>query len=229
MEDVFDLYAESPIRSAQWSALTKDRPSPSSLRPISVKAGQLEHYELRLQVQRHCQSVHLPRRTHRPLAQGRHHRQPRRGRLRRLHARPSPPSLLKGRAHPGRAGQYAHPPRRRALPSFPAGRSAPPPVSAPVPPRPKHASWLSMVEIEIGVLRSQFLDQRIQWTERILSEVGAWERQCNASRARIKWTFTTEKARAKAGALTSAGLRPKRHNHRAKNQSLSPPPLVCTH
>lgn len=58
---------------------------------------------------------------------------------------------------------------------------------------------------------------------------GAWERQCNASRARIKWTFTTEKARAKAGALTSAGLRPKRHNHRAKNQSLSPPPLVCTH
>lgn len=64
---------------------------------------------------------------------------------------------------------------------------------------PKHANWLSMVEIEIGVLRSQFLDQRIQWTERILSEAGAWERQCNASRARIKWTFTTEKARGKAG------------------------------
>lgn len=137
MEDVFDLYAESPIRSARWSALTKDRPSPSSLRPISVKAGQREHYELRLQAQRYRQFVHLPRRTHRPLAQGRHHRQPRRGRLRRLHARPSPPSLLKGRAHPGRAGQYAHPPRRRALPSLPAGRSAPPAVPAPVPPRPQ--------------------------------------------------------------------------------------------
>lgn len=94
---------------------------------------------------------------------------------------------------------------------------------------PKHASWLSMVEIEIGVLRSQCLDRRIQCTQRIVSEVAAWKRPRNASRVRIKWTFTTEKARAKAGALTSAGLRPKRHNHRAKNQSLSPPPLVCTH
>lgn len=56
-----------------------------------------------------------------------------------------------------------------------------------------------MVEIEIGVLGSQFLDRRIQCTQRILSEVAAWERQRNASRARIKWMFKTEKARAKAG------------------------------
>lgn len=49
---------------------------------------------------------------------------------------------------------------------------------------PKHTSWLSMVEIEIGVLRSQCLDRRIQCTQRILSEVAAWERQRNASRAR---------------------------------------------
>lgn len=64
---------------------------------------------------------------------------------------------------------------------------------------PKHASWLSMVEIEIGVLRSQCLDRRIQCTQRIVSEVAAWERPRNASRARIKWMFPTEKARAKAG------------------------------
>lgn len=64
---------------------------------------------------------------------------------------------------------------------------------------PKHASWLSMVEIEIGVLRSQCLDRRIQCTQRIVSEGAAWERPSNASRARIKWMFTTEKARAKAG------------------------------
>lgn len=62
---------------------------------------------------------------------------------------------------------------------------------------PKHASWLSMVEI--GVLRSQCLDRRIQGTQRTVSEVAAWERQRNASRARIKWMFTTEKPRAKAG------------------------------
>jgi transposase len=62
---------------------------------------------------------------------------------------------------------------------------------------PKHASWLNMVEIEIGVLRSQCLDRRIDSHERLVSEIAAWERQRNSSRARIKWMFTTEKARAK--------------------------------
>ena len=56
-----------------------------------------------------------------------------------------------------------------------------------------------MVEIEIGVLRSQCLDRRIDSKERLVSEVAAWERQRNASRARIKWMFTTEKARTKMG------------------------------
>jgi transposase len=62
---------------------------------------------------------------------------------------------------------------------------------------PKHASWLNMVEIEIGVLRSQCLDKRIATREQLVSETAAWERQRNASGARIKWMFTTEKARAK--------------------------------
>jgi transposase len=64
---------------------------------------------------------------------------------------------------------------------------------------PKHASWLNMVEIEIGVLRGQCLDRRIATQERLVSEIAAWERQRNASGARIKWMFTTEKARAKMG------------------------------
>ena len=64
---------------------------------------------------------------------------------------------------------------------------------------PKHASWLNMVEIEIGVLRSQCLDRRIATQKHLVSEIAAWERQRNASRARIKWMFTTEKARAKMG------------------------------
>ena len=62
---------------------------------------------------------------------------------------------------------------------------------------PKHASWLNMVEIEIGVLRSQCLDRCIDSHERLVSEIATWERQLNSSRARIKWMFTTEKARAK--------------------------------
>jgi transposase len=64
---------------------------------------------------------------------------------------------------------------------------------------PKHASWLNMVEIEIGVLRSQCLDRRIDNQDQLRAEINAWERQRNAARARIKWMFTTEKAHAKMG------------------------------
>ena len=64
---------------------------------------------------------------------------------------------------------------------------------------PKHASWLNMVEIEIGVLRCQCLDRRIDNPQHLISEIAVWERQRNTSRARIKWMFTTEKARAKMG------------------------------
>jgi transposase len=64
---------------------------------------------------------------------------------------------------------------------------------------PKHASWLNMVEIEIGVLRGQCLDRRIATKEELACEIAAWERQRNRSAARIKWMFTTEKARSKMG------------------------------
>jgi transposase len=62
---------------------------------------------------------------------------------------------------------------------------------------PKHASWLNMVEIEIGVLRGQCLDRRIGTREGLVSEIKAWERQRNSSGARVKWKFTTQKARDK--------------------------------
>jgi transposase len=62
---------------------------------------------------------------------------------------------------------------------------------------PKHASWLNMVEIEIGVLRGQCLDRRIGARERLISEIAAWEQQRNAEGACITWMFTTERARTK--------------------------------
>ncbi len=64
---------------------------------------------------------------------------------------------------------------------------------------PKHASWLNMVEIEIGVLKGQCLDRRIGDRAELEREIAAWERRRNASGARVKWMFTTEKARAKMG------------------------------
>ena len=62
---------------------------------------------------------------------------------------------------------------------------------------PIHASWLNMVEIEIGVLRSQCLDRRIDDKKTILAEVAAWQQRRNAEGAQIQWMFTTEKAREK--------------------------------
>jgi transposase len=78
---------------------------------------------------------------------------------------------------------------------------------------PKHASWLNMVEIEIGVLRGQCLDRRIASKQKLVAEIAAWERQRNASRARIKWMFTTDKAREKMG---RAYPRPALHQTKSK-------------
>jgi transposase len=64
---------------------------------------------------------------------------------------------------------------------------------------PKHASWLNMVEIEIGVMVSQCLDRRIPERSILVSEVAAWERRRNRDKAAIKWLFTVERAREKLG------------------------------
>src|ERR1700712_4683458 len=62
---------------------------------------------------------------------------------------------------------------------------------------PKHASWLNMVEIEIGVLRGQCLDRRIGKHDVFEAEIDAWPRHTTASGACIQWKFTTQKARDK--------------------------------
>jgi len=62
---------------------------------------------------------------------------------------------------------------------------------------PKHASWLNMVEIEIGVLRGQCLDRRIGERALLETEISAWVQQRNDAKARIHWMFTTAKAREK--------------------------------
>jgi transposase len=64
---------------------------------------------------------------------------------------------------------------------------------------PKHASWLNMVEIEIGVMVSQCLDRRIPSKARLTAEIADWERARNQDKARIRWLFTVERARQKLG------------------------------
>ena len=62
---------------------------------------------------------------------------------------------------------------------------------------PKHASWLNMVEIEIGVMVQQCLDRRIPEKATLVTEIAAWEHRRNAERASITWLFTVDRAREK--------------------------------
>lgn len=62
---------------------------------------------------------------------------------------------------------------------------------------PPHASWLNMVEIEIGVMNQQCLNRRIGSWEELHRELKAWETMRNAEKASIEWLFDVDKARNK--------------------------------
>ena len=62
---------------------------------------------------------------------------------------------------------------------------------------PKHASWLNMAEIEIGVLQQQCLDRRLDDVEWLRREIGAWEGRRNKHQVKIHWSFTIAVARQK--------------------------------
>jgi hypothetical protein len=64
---------------------------------------------------------------------------------------------------------------------------------------PKHASWLNMVEIEIGVLAGQCLARRIPDFATLTTEVAAWVAARNQANVAVKWMFGIEQARAKLG------------------------------
>jgi hypothetical protein len=59
---------------------------------------------------------------------------------------------------------------------------------------PKHASWLNMAEIEIGILSRQCLDRRIPNPQALQAEVNAWQRARNDVRHTIDWKFTRQDA-----------------------------------
>lgn len=59
---------------------------------------------------------------------------------------------------------------------------------------PKHASWLNMAEIEISILERQCLGRRLMDRATARREINAWQRQRNAERRGIDWTFTRQDA-----------------------------------
>lgn len=62
---------------------------------------------------------------------------------------------------------------------------------------PKHRSWITMAEIETGLLTSQCLDRRIPDRQTLIREVAAWQQRRNETSACIKWRFGVDQARAK--------------------------------
>ncbi len=59
---------------------------------------------------------------------------------------------------------------------------------------PKHASWLNVAEIEIGVMDTECTGRRIKDKEMLAQEVKAWTIRRNRQRKKINWTFTKAKA-----------------------------------
>jgi hypothetical protein len=66
---------------------------------------------------------------------------------------------------------------------------------------PKHASWLNMAEIEIGIFERGCLRQRCPDVATLEQRIGALEAERNAAACTIHWRFTTCKARQKLAHL----------------------------
>jgi hypothetical protein len=62
---------------------------------------------------------------------------------------------------------------------------------------PKHGSWLNVAEIELGLLARQCMSQRIGSARVLKRHISAWTKTRNRSRGKVRWQFTTEKARVK--------------------------------
>src|SRR3984957_6017378 len=200
MEDVLDLYAEAPDPKRPVVCFDE---SPVQLigevrQPIPAKPGQLERYDYEYR-RNGTVNLFVILDVHRPW---------RKVKVTQRRAAEASPQCMPELVDV----HYPHPAYIRVVQDNLSTHSAgalyeafPPAEARRILRRlefhytPKHASWLNMVEIEIGVLRGQCLDRRIDSPKRSRREVAALERTRNASRACIKWMFTTDKARAKMG------------------------------
>jgi len=75
---------------------------------------------------------------------------------------------------------------------------------------PKHASWLNMAEIEIGIMDRQCTKGRMESQEKLKKNLRAWTKSRNKHKAKIHWRFTRENARKKFKYERYEGSREKR-------------------
>ena len=199
MEDVLDLYGEPPDPTRPVICFDE---SPTQLigevaGADSGRARPARALRLRVQAQRHRQSLHLPRRQS-PLAQGQGHRATCRRRLLPMHARAQRRPFPRSRKDPGRHGQpldpqpglpLQRPARTRGqAPSSAAWSSTSPPST------PAGSTWWRSRSASCAANAST-AGSPVATSSK--PRIAAWERQRNDSAARIKWMFTTEKARHK--------------------------------
>jgi len=59
---------------------------------------------------------------------------------------------------------------------------------------PKHASWLNMAELEIGIMDRQCTGRRLESAALLASEVAAWQNRRNEEHRGIQWKFTRQDA-----------------------------------
>ena len=59
---------------------------------------------------------------------------------------------------------------------------------------PKHASWLNLAELEIGIMERQCTGRRMGSFGLIATEIAAWQNRRNREHRKIEWTFTQQDA-----------------------------------
>ena len=62
---------------------------------------------------------------------------------------------------------------------------------------PKHASWLDVAEIEIGIMCRQALSKPLPNMTNFKKQIKSWTRRRNKEGAKVNWQFTTKDARVK--------------------------------
>ena len=151
---------------------------------------------LRIQTQRHGQSVHDVRPARR-LAARQSHRSAHRSGLRRGARRFIGPPLPERQEDRSGTGQSQHHKPASLYEAFPAYKARRLVERFEWHYTPKHGSWLDMAKSELAVLASQCLDRRIPDKQILIQQVAAWEADRNAHHAKADWQFTTDDARIK--------------------------------
>ena len=60
---------------------------------------------------------------------------------------------------------------------------------------PKHASWLNMAEIEIGIMDRQCIGKRVACEKSLVGNISVWQKIRNRQKTKINWKFTKQDAR----------------------------------